>query len=139
MEVVMQTKSSGASFPAVPDPAPMTQRPTLALLIPLAACHAATPDLAPPIPDAIRSDAHQVAISGFRFRPDTLRVPVGTTVTWTNLDMTLHQVWSEAVADTFRSERLSVHGTFSHTFKIAGIFQYLCPPHPGMQAVIIVQ
>ena len=85
------------------------------------------------------ADPYRIAITGFKFRPATLTVPVGTTVTWQNLDMTPHTVTSAAVDDRFDSGSLSPHATYAHTFTKPGRYQYLCVPHGGMQGVIIVE
>ena len=67
-----------------------------------------------------------------------LVVPKGTTVTWVNHDMTRHTVTS-AETERYDSGMMGNKAEFSHTFNTPGRYQYLCMPHPGMQAEIIVQ
>lgn len=92
---------------------------------------------ATPVPQP--ANPHYVAISEFKFKPATLTVPVGTKVTWENLDMTPHTVTSAAVDDRFDSGKFGNRATFAHTFTKPGRYQYLCVPHGGMQGMIIVE
>ena len=77
-----------------------------------------------------------VNISGFAFKPQTLTVSVGTTVTWVNDDGAPHIVADKAGA--FRSEKLGKGGTFSLEFSEAGTFDYVCGIHPSMTGQIVV-
>jgi plastocyanin len=83
-----------------------------------------------------------VAIKDFKFAPDTLRVPRGTTVTWVNCDDASgsppHTSTSDANAWT--SQLLPAGGaTYSRKFDQAGAFPYHCEPHPSMRATVIVE
>lgn len=96
--------------------------------------------VAPPAAQAPEpSDKYRVVIYEWKFTPLTLVVPVGTTVTWVNRDITTHNVTGIAASEPFNSGRLPHQATFSHTFKTTGEFLYLCVPHPGMQGTIVVQ
>src|SRR5919106_348951 len=72
------------------------------------------------------------------YDPDPVNVAVGTTVTWTNDDATLHTVYSGSPQDAansgtlFKSDFMSKGKTFSHTFDTAGTFDYYCTLHPFM-------
>jgi len=78
-----------------------------------------------------------VLIDRCQFVSAVLRVPVGTTVTWTNTEQWLpHEIsgigWG-------RTQTMLMPGdTFTHAFSEAGIFPYFCPLHPGMAAVVFV-
>ena len=78
------------------------------------------------------------------FVPDPLTVSVGTAVTWTNDDSTLHTVTSGSpeggvVPGTqFDSSYLAAGKTFIHSFESAGTFDYYCTLHPHMTGRIIV-
>jgi len=77
-----------------------------------------------------------VRIDKCQFLSALVRVPVGTTVTWTNADFLPHEVsgigWG-------RTQSMLLPGdTYSHAFAEAGIFPYFCPLHPGMAAVVFV-
>jgi len=84
-----------------------------------------------------QSTADAVEISNFAFSPNSLTVPAGTTVTWTNKDGITHTSTSDqAVWD---SGGISPGQSFSVPFNTPGTFTYHCNIHPGMTATIIVQ
>lgn len=77
------------------------------------------------------------------FEPLILNVPVGTTVTWKNLDSTLHTVTSGSAESgksgtIFDSSYLTGGKTFQHLFSNAGTFDYFCTLHPYMKGQIVV-
>ena len=77
------------------------------------------------------------------FDPVILNVPVGATVTWKNLDSTLHTVTSGSAESgkpgtIFDSSYLIGGKTFQHTFSTAGTFDYFCTLHPYMKGQVIV-
>jgi plastocyanin len=111
-------------------------RPSLALaLFIFAGSCAGGQQAATPAP----SDPYRVAISSHKFVPKTLTVPVGTTVTWENLDVVPHTVTRTADEGGWDSGRLSHHDTFTHRFTAPGTYLYICVPHPGMQGAIVVE
>lgn len=87
------------------------------------------PFLTPPAASSSR-----VEISGFAFKPATLRTTVGKTVTWRNADAAPHT----ATASQFSSPELAKGGTFRRTFTRAGTYTYLCALHPGMRGKVVV-
>ena len=68
---------------------------------------------------------------------NVLRVPVGTTVTWTNDDQMMHSV--TAADGSFDSGLLDAGESWSYTFDQPGEFEYFCSPHPWMRAKVIVE
>jgi plastocyanin len=81
--------------------------------------------------------ANDVFIQGMAFSPQTLTVPVNTTVTWTNFDPIAHTVTSDT--PLFNSGNLISGAKFSFQFISTGTFTYHCSIHPEMTATIIVQ
>jgi plastocyanin len=77
-----------------------------------------------------------IEIQDFQFSPDTLTVPVGTTVTWTNGGEAPHTVTADEGA--FDSGKLDPGNDFSFTFEEAGEFTYHCDIHQRMKATIVV-
>jgi plastocyanin len=75
-----------------------------------------------------------VEITGFAFKPATLRVKAGTTVTWRNADAAPHT----ATGSKFSSPQLRKGGTYRYRFTKAGTYAYLCALHPGMRGRIVV-
>jgi plastocyanin len=78
------------------------------------------------------------------YDPATANIKVGTTVTWTNNDATLHTVYSGIPGDTansgklFQSTYMAKGKTFEHKFDTAGSFDYYCTLHPFMLGKIVV-
>ena len=101
----------------------------------------ATPTLAPtptPIPTPTASTGgNSVTISGFAFSPQSLKVKVGTKVTWTNNDGVTRTVTADN--GTFSSGPLTSGHSFSFSFTKAGTYTYFCSIHRGMKATIVVQ
>lgn len=83
------------------------------------------------------ADGKQVVVDNFAFTPATAAVPVGTTVTWTNHDDIPHNVVSPE--RTFKSPVLDTDEVFSHTFDVAGTYQYYCSIHPRMTGQVVVR
>jgi len=79
---------------------------------------------------------NEVKIDNFCFAPQTLTVPVGTTVTWINKDDVPHTVTSDD--KRFGSRALDTDDKFSFTFKVPGTNTYYCSVHPKMTGKIIV-
>ncbi|HUD67620.1 MAG TPA: cupredoxin family copper-binding protein [Candidatus Sulfotelmatobacter sp.] len=79
----------------------------------------------------------EVKIDNFSFGPQTLTVPVGATVTWTNRDDIPHTVVS--TDGVFKSKVRDTDEKFSHKFDQAGTYPYYCSIHPKMTGKIVVQ
>ncbi len=79
-----------------------------------------------------------IKIDNFRFNPQTVTVPAGTQVTWTNQDDIPHTVVSDDKT-TFKSHALDTDEKFTFTFTKPGTYEYFCSIHPKMTAKIIVQ
>jgi len=78
-----------------------------------------------------------VKIDNFVFGPQTITVPAGTTVTWTNSDDIPHTAVS--TDGVFKSKVLDTDEKFSYTFTKAGTYPYYCTIHPKMTGKIVVQ
>ena len=88
------------------------------------------------------SAANTVVISNYSFNPQTLKVRVGTTVTWINMDTVAHSVESgtrEVSTGLFESALLNHMQSLSYTFNTPGTFVYHCAPHPYMTGSIVVE
>jgi plastocyanin len=86
--------------------------------------------------------ANQVVMRLIAFRPGSLTVPDGTTVTWNQKDAGFHTVTSGTVTQgtgdvttapdgRFDSGNLPTDATFKFTFAEAGSFPYFCAVHPA--------
>ena len=78
-----------------------------------------------------------VKIDNFSFGPQTLTVPVGATVVWTNSDDIPHTAVS--TEGLFKSKVMDTDEKFSYTFTKAGTYPYFCSVHPKMTGKVVVQ
>lgn len=83
------------------------------------------------------ASTHTVALSGFSFRPATLTINRGDSVTWSwHIPKSEHNV-------TFHSShsRTGSSGSFTVRFANAGTFSYICTVHvsKGMRGKVIVR
>jgi len=83
------------------------------------------------------ADATTVYIKDFMFAPVTLTVPVGTTVTWQNLDEEPHTVRS--VDGQVKTGALDQNEHYSFTFDRPGTYKYVCSIHPSMVGTVVVK
>ena len=79
----------------------------------------------------------EVVIDNFVFGPQTVTVPIGTTVTWTNRDDIPHTVVS--TEGVFKSKVRDTDEKFSYTFTKAGTYPYYCSVHPKMTGTVVVK
>ena len=79
----------------------------------------------------------EIKIDNFSFGPQTVTVPVGATVTWTNRDDIPHT--SVSTDGVFKSKVLDTDEKFSYTFTTAGTYPYYCTIHPKMTGQVVVQ
>jgi len=81
--------------------------------------------------------SNEVTIDNFSFTPQTVTIPTGTTVKWTNKDDVPHTVVE--TNQKFKSKALDTDETFSFTFTDPGTYEYFCSVHPKMVAKVIVE
>lgn len=84
-----------------------------------------------------KPEVNEVNIDNFSFGPAELKVPVGTTVTWTNRDDIPHTAVS--TDKVFKSKVLDTDEKFSFTFSTPGTYEYFCSIHPKMTGKVVVQ
>ena len=80
---------------------------------------------------------YEILIEDFKFKPETVQISVGDTVTWVNMDSAPHTATSNN--EGFDSGGLSEGESFSFTFEEAGNYDYICTFHPNMKGEIIVE
>jgi len=81
--------------------------------------------------------ASEVSVDNFTFGPETVTVPLNSTVTWVNRDDVPHVIAS--TDGLFRSKALDTDDKFSFTFAKPGTYQYFCSIHPKMVGKIVVR
>jgi plastocyanin len=77
-----------------------------------------------------------VTIDNFAFAPADISIPVGTTMTWTNLQGARHTTTSDT--GVWDSDVMARDQSFAFTFDQAGDFAYHCDIHPEMLGVVHV-
>src|SRR5262249_15579633 len=86
---------------------------------------------------AAGSDVTEVKIDNFSFAPQTITVPVGTQVRWTNHDDIPHNTVSED--QLFKSTVMDTDQNFPYAFTKPGTYKSFCSIHPKMTGTIVVQ
>jgi plastocyanin len=84
-----------------------------------------------------KSPPTEVQVDNFSFAPETLTVPVNSTVTWVNKDDVPHVIASND--SLFKSKALDTDDKYSFTFTKAGTYAYYCSVHPKMVGKVLVQ
>ena len=79
----------------------------------------------------------EVKVDNFSFAPDTLTVPVNTTVRWINKDDVPHVIASND--GIFKSKGLDTDDKYSYMFTKPGTYAYYCSIHPKMTGKIVVK
>lgn len=89
------------------------------------------------INSAVSTD--KVKIQNFMFMPMTIKVAVGTTVTWTNNDSVQHSVTADTIASDAPNGPLFGQGqSYSFKFTKTGQYTFHCMLHPYMRGTVIV-
>lgn len=78
-----------------------------------------------------------LAIDNYAFKPPTITVCAGKTLSWKNNDDDPHTV--TALDGSWDSKGLGQSDTYKHTFDKPGKCEYYCKAHPFMRGVIIVK
>ena len=82
------------------------------------------------------ADDHVVAQSGRAFHPGEITIARGDTLTFTNRDDFIHQVYA---AGQFDSEEKAPGQTLTESFPNGGTFEVRCHIHPKMKLVVHVK
>lgn len=100
----------------------------------LAGCLSTSPAVAA----ATASTQQAMTIVDFKFAQPKVRLSVGDTMTWTNNDRAPHDVSGTKTPATLQSPLLMKGESWKYTFKVAGLYDYICSVHPDMKAVVDV-
>jgi len=95
-----------------------------------------TTPMATPTPTTTSPPVMAIAIKNYSLNPMIITIPVGTAVTWTNFDVTPHQVSSSATSKAgpgkiFLSQVLQKNDTYSFTFNTTGTYLYFLVDNPN--------
>jgi len=85
---------------------------------------------APPASAPVQSGSVQIAYRNITIQPDTVKVKVGSTITWTNYDSIEHNVTSEGGPQRFASGDIGEGTHFAIKATTPGVIHYECTIHP---------
>jgi plastocyanin len=85
---------------------------------------------------AFADDAHTIAQQGRAFHPGEVTVSHGETLTFTNRDVFIHQIY---VPGLFDSDERAPGQNVSESFPEPGTFEVRCHIHPKMKLVVHVK
>jgi plastocyanin len=85
---------------------------------------------APPASAPVQGGSVQIAYRNITIQPDTVKVKVGSTVTWTNYDSIEHNVTSEGGPQKFASGNIGEGTHFAIKATTPGVIHYECTIHP---------
>jgi plastocyanin len=81
--------------------------------------------------------AVEIVMQSFAFSPETVTIPVGTEVKWTNMDSAGHNVVSDD-GTTIKSPKMALGESWSMVFDTPGTYTYICGIHPSMNGTVVV-
>jgi plastocyanin len=99
-------------------------------------CGSSSKSTNPPPPVVHSANFHNVTINNFAFSPDSLNIPAGDTVLWTNDQNVTHTVTSDT--GTELGHQLTSGSNYQHIFGAAGTYRYHCSIHTTMHGVVVV-
>jgi len=85
---------------------------------------------------AFADEAHTIVQQGRTFRPGEIAINRGETLTFTNNDEFIHQIY---VSGLFDSDERAPGQNISESFPDAGTFEVRCHIHPKMKLVVHVK
>jgi plastocyanin len=85
---------------------------------------------------AFGDDPHTIAQQGRTFRPSEVTINHGESLTFTNNDEFIHQIY---VAGLFDTDERSPGQNITETFPQSGTFEVRCHIHPKMKLVVHVK
>jgi plastocyanin len=86
--------------------------------------------VAPPASAPVQSGSVQIAYRNITIQPDTVKVKVGSTITWTNYDSIEHNVTSLGGPQKFASGDIGEGTHFAIKATRPGVIHYECTIHP---------
>jgi plastocyanin len=91
-----------------------------------------------PTSNAASAAAPKVSIGNFTFKPQTLQVAAGTTVSWVNEDDVPHTIVGSDPGSPLKSGALDTDASYSAVLDKPGTYPYFCSLHPHMTGTVVV-
>lgn len=83
--------------------------------------------------------AHTIVQKGRSFRPAEVTINRGESLTFTNNDDFIHQVYAQSRGFSFDSDERNPGENITQTFTASGTFEVRCHIHPKMKLVVRVR
>jgi len=84
-------------------------------------------------------EAHTIVQKGRTFRPAEVSINRGESLTFTNNDEFIHQIYVQAPGFAFDSDERNPGQDITETFTAPGTFEVRCHIHPKMKLVVHVK
>lgn len=84
-------------------------------------------------------EAHTIVQKGRAFRPAEVSISRGESLTFTNGDEFIHQIYVQSPDFSFDSDEKNPGQNISESFTTAGTFEVRCHIHPKMKLVVRVK
>ena len=91
------------------------------------------------LPAFAADEAHTIVQKGRAFRPGEVTIARGESLTFTNNDDFIHQIYSQGPGFSFDSDEKNPGENITETFTAAGTFEVHCHIHPKMKLVVHVR
>mgnify|MGYP000909687234 FL=1 len=88
---------------------------------------------------AFADDAHTIVQQGRTFRPAEVTINKGETLTFTNNDEFIHQIYVNGNNFNFDSDERAPGQNITESFTQSGTFEVRCHIHPKMKLVVHVR
>jgi plastocyanin len=112
---------------------------TLLTVIALAGCGGDSDEAAPGAGgDEAAPPKGTVFMQDIQFKPKSITVKVGDTVTWVNRESIEHDVVAES-EPKLKSELFGEGGKYQYEATKAGTIDYVCTVHPGMDGTLVIE
>lgn len=101
----------------------------------------AAPQIEQVDPAAVTDQAAKVEINKMKYLQKEVVIPKGGTVVWTNNDAMPHNVHfgKGDPENEIEGDMLRAGQSFAIKFNEAGVYPYICTPHPFMKATVKVE
>jgi plastocyanin len=83
--------------------------------------------------------AHTVVQKDRAFHPGEVTINRGESLTFTNNDEFIHQIYSQGPGFSFDTDERNPGETLTETFTTAGTFEVRCHIHPKMKLIVTVR
>ena len=91
------------------------------------------------IPAFAAEEAHTIVQKGRAFRPAEVSINRGESLTFTNNDEFIHQIYVQSPGFAFDSDERNPGQDITETFTAPGTFEVRCHIHPKMKLVVHVK